>query len=225
MKISIDAPAGGALIGKSIEVAKALLEEMASNNYHWEGDRATPQRGGGKYAVDAVTLLASRVDALAQRLGKVSSSPSPGGSSGSNIEIYAICETFGVQGHTFTECYNGPPTIEHVSAFQGYQPPPQHPSHLTAYNKGGKSYSNPLYTTPIPPPQTTMHPPGFQPRGAYTPQPPPPPPPQPSTAHLKNMMAQFIAVQSKTIETLTASINQLTSQFEAMATHQKAMDT
>jgi len=39
------------------------------------------------------------------------------------------------------------------------------------------------------------------------------------------MMAQFIAVQTKTNETLTASINQLTSQFDAMATHQRAMDT
>ena len=38
-------------------------------------------------------------------------------------------------------------------------------------------------------------------------------------------MAQFIAVQTKANETLTASINQLTSQFEAMATHQKAIDT
>ena len=38
-------------------------------------------------------------------------------------------------------------------------------------------------------------------------------------------MAQFVTTQSKTNETLTLSINQLTSQFEAMATHQKAMDT
>ena len=81
---------------KSIKAAKFLLEEMASNNHHRGSDRATPQRGVGKYTVDAVTLLASRVDALAQRLEKVNSSPSPGGSSGSNIEVYAICETCGV---------------------------------------------------------------------------------------------------------------------------------
>ena len=85
-------------MGKSIEEVKALLEEMASNNYHWSSDRATPQRGSGKYFVDAVTLLASRVDALAQRLEKVTSSPSPVGSSGSAVEVYAICETCGVQG-------------------------------------------------------------------------------------------------------------------------------
>jgi len=34
VKISIDAATGGALMGNSIEAAKALLEEMASNNYH-----------------------------------------------------------------------------------------------------------------------------------------------------------------------------------------------
>jgi len=32
--MSVDAAAGGVLMGKSIEAAKALLEEMASNNYH-----------------------------------------------------------------------------------------------------------------------------------------------------------------------------------------------
>jgi len=41
VKISVDAVAGGALIGKSIEAARVLLEEMASNNYHWASDRAT----------------------------------------------------------------------------------------------------------------------------------------------------------------------------------------
>jgi len=39
------------------------------------------------------------------------------------------------------------------------------------------------------------------------------------------MMVQFVTTQSKTNEILAASVNQLTSQFEAMVTHQKAMDT
>jgi len=34
VKISVDAVAGGAFMGKSIEAAKALLEEITSNNYH-----------------------------------------------------------------------------------------------------------------------------------------------------------------------------------------------
>ena len=65
MKISVDAVAGGALKGKSIEAAKALLGEMDSNNYHWSNEKATPRRSGGKYDINAVTFLASRVDALA----------------------------------------------------------------------------------------------------------------------------------------------------------------
>ena len=38
-------------------------------------------------------------------------------------------------------------------------------------------------------------------------------------------MEQFIATQTKTNEALSASINQLNSKFDAMASHQKAMDT
>ena len=83
---------------KSIKAAKILLEKMTFNNYHWASDRATMQRGDGKYSVDAVTLLASWVDALAQRFEKISSHPSPGGSLGSAVEVYAIYETCGVQG-------------------------------------------------------------------------------------------------------------------------------
>jgi len=120
VKISVDAAAGGALMGKSIEATKVLLEEMASNNYHWASDRATTQRGGGKYSVDALTLLASQVDALAEKLEKVGSSPTAGGSLGSTVEVYAIYETCGVKGYTSAECYNGLSAIEHANAFQGY---------------------------------------------------------------------------------------------------------
>jgi len=66
-------------MGKSIEAARALLKEMTSNNCHWSSKRATLKRSGGKYDIDALTLLASRVDALAQRLDKVSNYPAPGG--------------------------------------------------------------------------------------------------------------------------------------------------
>jgi len=38
-------------------------------------------------------------------------------------------------------------------------------------------------------------------------------------------MEQFIATQTKTNEALSASINQLNSKFDAMASHQKAKDT
>ena len=39
MKISIDAATVGALMAKPIIEAKQLLEDMASNNYHWASKR------------------------------------------------------------------------------------------------------------------------------------------------------------------------------------------
>lgn len=56
---------------KSTEAAKALLEDMTCKNYHWSSERATPKRRAGRYEVDVVTLLANRMDALAQRLDRV----------------------------------------------------------------------------------------------------------------------------------------------------------
>jgi len=66
VKVSVDIAAGGALMVKSIEVAKALLDEMTSNNCHWSSERATLKRSSRRYEVDTVTMLANRVDALAQ---------------------------------------------------------------------------------------------------------------------------------------------------------------
>jgi len=51
------------------------------------------QRSSGNYAIDAVTLLASRVDALPQTLEKLGTSPTPGGPLESLVGVYAICKT------------------------------------------------------------------------------------------------------------------------------------
>jgi len=115
--MSIDAIALGALIGKSIEAVKALLEDMAANNYHWSNERANPYRSIGKYEVDVVMLLASKVDALAQRLDRLGTSPIPSNSSCSSVRRYDVYETCGVQGHTSAEYYNGLSTIEHTMPY------------------------------------------------------------------------------------------------------------
>lgn len=96
--MSIDVAAGGALMGKSIEVAKALLDDMTSNNYHWSNERATSKKASGVYGVDAVDLLASKVDALAQRFDRLEtpSGSSIGGSSGKMFEVGALCEVCGI---------------------------------------------------------------------------------------------------------------------------------
>jgi len=44
-------------------------------------------------------------------------------------------------------------------------------------------------------------------------------------SHLESLMEHFIATQTKTNETLSESINLLTSRVDAMIAHQKTMDT
>jgi len=49
---------------KPIKAARTLLEEMTSNNYHWSSERASLKRSGGKYGVNAMDLLSSKVGSL-----------------------------------------------------------------------------------------------------------------------------------------------------------------
>jgi len=117
--MSVDAVAGGALMGKSIEAAKALLEEMASNNYHWSSERAAPKRTSGVYGVDAMDLIASKVDALAHRFDRLGTPPLGslvGGSFGALFEVGASCEICGIQGHAGSECHTTFQGVEHANA-------------------------------------------------------------------------------------------------------------
>jgi len=60
----INAAAGGTLMSKTEEEAYNLIEEMALNNYQWSNKRSQPKRDGGKYEIDALTLLTAKVDAM-----------------------------------------------------------------------------------------------------------------------------------------------------------------
>jgi len=83
--ILVDATAGGTLIGKSIEAAKALLEGMTSNNYHWSSERASSKKSSDIYDVDTVDFLASKVDTLTQWFESLGV-PNLGSSSGMSYE-------------------------------------------------------------------------------------------------------------------------------------------
>jgi len=52
----VDVAARSALIGMSIDAIRALLEEMASNNYYSLSERPTPKRSNGRYEVRAMIL-------------------------------------------------------------------------------------------------------------------------------------------------------------------------
>ena len=63
---SIDVVASGTLTRKSIEAAKALLEDMISNYYNQSSKTAPIKNSIGIYGVDSMDLLASKVDVLVQ---------------------------------------------------------------------------------------------------------------------------------------------------------------
>ena len=105
-------------MGKSIEAAKSLLEEMASNNYHWSSERVAPNKASGIYGIDAMDWLASKVDALTQCFNKLGtpSGSSMGGPFGAMFEVGALCEICGIQGHIAVECQSIFRVIEHANA-------------------------------------------------------------------------------------------------------------
>ena len=151
----IDTAAGGALLGRFIEAVKALLEEMASNNYHWSSERATPKRASGVNGVDVVDMLGSKVDALAQRfdmLGTPSGSP-VGSSSGAIFEIGALCEMCSLQGHVAVECHSIYQGVERANAMQNFNPCLQNNPYSNTYNPGWRNHANYSYrnNNPLPP--------------------------------------------------------------------------
>ena len=70
-------------MSKMEEEAYNLIEEMALNNFQWSSERAQPKRVGGKFELDAITLLTAKMDAMTQKLDKLnvhaveSCAPSP----------------------------------------------------------------------------------------------------------------------------------------------------
>ena len=114
----VDTAAGSTLVGKSIKAVKTLLEEMASNNYHWFRERATPKMNSGVDGVDVVDMLANKVDAIAQRFDKLGtpSGSQVGSSSGAMFEIGALYEICGLQSHIAAECHSIYQGVEHPNA-------------------------------------------------------------------------------------------------------------
>ena len=70
-------------MSKTKEEAFNLIEEMATNNYQWSNECGQPKRGGGKYDVNALTLLTTKMDAMTKKLDRLnvndvnSCAPSP----------------------------------------------------------------------------------------------------------------------------------------------------
>ena len=105
----------------------------------------------------------------------------------------------------------------------GLRPPPQNNPYSNTYNPSWRNHPNFSYqkNNPLLPNASQLL--GFQHRAPYNPF-TPQPPPQPKS-NLENLIERFTATQSKTNEVFSEQINQLNSKFDAMASHQKVMDT
>ena len=132
-------------MSKTKEEAYNLIEEMALNNYQWSNERGQPKRAGGKYDIDALTLLTAKMDAMIQKLNKLnvnalnSCAPSP------------CCDRCGSLDHVTENCQVGnpfsPPPIEHATYVNNFQSRSNHDPYSNSYNPGWKQHPNFSYRT------------------------------------------------------------------------------
>jgi len=64
----IDAAKGGALMGKEHDEAYELLEEMASNSYQWQSERAMPRKAVGVHEIHAISAIHEKLALLIKKL-------------------------------------------------------------------------------------------------------------------------------------------------------------
>ena len=115
MKITIDAKAQGSFLSKTPDDAFNLLETMAFNNYHWQGERSAPKRVTGMHEVDSWNLLNDKIDILIKKLEASTKVSNP-------MSVYS-CEYYG-GGHLTMECQgfsSQDPLIEQLNTLNNFQ--------------------------------------------------------------------------------------------------------
>ena len=71
MKSMIDVAAVGTLMSNTEDEAYNLIEKMALNNHQWSNEGGQPKRAGGKFDIDALTLLTTKMDAMTQSIDRL----------------------------------------------------------------------------------------------------------------------------------------------------------
>ncbi|XP_063941434.1 uncharacterized protein LOC135149611 [Daucus carota subsp. sativus] len=204
-RIFIDAASGGSVMAKSTEDARTLLDEMASNDNYPYSDRNQPKKGG-KYDVDALTMLTSSMKELANEIKELKS--------GSSSTV-ALCEICGTQGHTQYACqYNSSDmAMEQANALYNQNQRQQYNPYSNTYNPGWKDHPNFSYKNN----QAQSQPPGFQPRAPFN------APVQPQKSNLETLLEGFISTQVKKNDGIDASINGIGASINEMKAHNKVV--
>jgi len=82
-------------MAKPINEVKRLFEDMTVNNYHWESEQGHPRKGG-RHAIDAFSMLASKVDALFQKIDRLQPTPSYRGTPCESFRQASVSEVCGI---------------------------------------------------------------------------------------------------------------------------------
>ncbi|XP_020243612.1 uncharacterized protein LOC109821792 isoform X2 [Asparagus officinalis] len=218
-RMTVDAAAGGALMNKTIDDAYTLIEDMAQNHYQWANERAQTSKGG-KYEIDVLDHISSKVDALFKKVKNLSIN--------SVASTSIACEICGYVGHSTLECQLGNPSSlntsdnEHVNYVNNFNQ--KGDLFSNTYNPGWKNHPNFSYRNP---PGNSMPASNFGPPGFRAPQSNLPP----QRSNLENMMEKFVMTQSKLNEefkqqqTTNEVVKQLASKMDSLATHNKMLET
>ena len=106
---------------------------MALNKYQWSNERGQHKRVGGKFDVNALTLLTAKMDAMTQKLDGLNMNV---------VNFYALsptCDGCGFHDHVTENCLVGNPSAlsysEHV-AYVNFQARPNHDPYSNSYNLG-----------------------------------------------------------------------------------------
>lgn len=188
-RTTIDAAAGGALMGKSIDEAYDLLEEMASNNYQWGSERSSHRKVAGVYEIDALTTLTAQVAALTKAMQSA------------NVQPVFTCELCG-GGHSADQCQINAESVQYVSNFNRQQGNP----FSNTYNPGWRNHPNFSWNNNGMQSGTPSRPPGFN-------QQPPPQEKKPSVDDLLSILQN----QNTLIQSQAASIRNLETQMGQIA--------
>ena len=133
----VDAAAGGSLMGKKLEDAYDLLEEMAANAYQWPSERNASKKTLGVHELDVLTTLSSQVAAISKQVSSLTAQ--------ANV-IKTPAETCDLCGgpHTSTQCQEGNPFMPsqpeqaHYIGNQNRQNDP----FSNTYNPGWRNHPN-----------------------------------------------------------------------------------
>ncbi|XP_027156543.1 uncharacterized protein LOC113757463 [Coffea eugenioides] len=130
-KTHVDAAAGGALMGKKVEEAQQLIEEMAANNYQWANERGNTRRTVGMLEVDTLNMLSVKMDNVVKILNRHV------GSSSNQGVVVPCCTTCGGD-HDDSMCSSS----EQIQYLNNYNRPPQNNPYSNTYNPGWRNHPN-----------------------------------------------------------------------------------